>query len=206
MSKKCLIIVGAGGFGREVFEWALDDISTGNSQFEKIEFVDDYNKDIKNFRCTVSEFYPTQHDVVVIAIGKPSVRQKVANGLKSKNVIFGNLIHPSAIIASSSQVGDGFIACPFSLVSVDTKIGDHVHMNCMSSVGHDTVIGDYCTLSGHVDITGNCTIGESVFIGSGARLVPEKTICSGALIGAGTTIQKSIRKPYTYYHSGTRKL
>ncbi|GLQ35974.1 acetyltransferase [Amylibacter marinus] len=211
MHEKTLVIVGAGGFGREVFHWAEDQIIAGQADYTKLAFVDDNATELKplvadHFRGTIQDFSPRAEDRVVIAIGKPTTRRKIANLLGDRGAQFGAVIHPSAIVARSSTHGEGLIICPNSTISVDCTVGRHLHINHCSTIGHDTVIGDFVTLSSHVDVMGNCRLEDEIFLGSGARVLPGCSIAVASSIGAGATVQRSIKKTSVLYQVATKRM
>ena len=206
-----LIIVGAGGFGREVFQWAGDQMRSRQASFSDIKFIDDqpdqsYTDVSQNYLGRISDYCPAPNHRVVLAIGKNTTRRLLADSLADKGAVFGSVIHPTAIVARNSQQGPGLIMCPYTLISVDVVVGSHVHLNVSSSIGHDTRIGDFVTLSAHVDITGHCLVQNDVFFGSGSRTLPKCFIAAGTSVGAGATVQRSVRKKAVLYQIATKKL
>jgi sugar O-acyltransferase (sialic acid O-acetyltransferase NeuD family) len=194
---KRLIIAGAGGFGREVFAWAMGHPDCGE-QWEIAGFLDDNLSALDAFEYpvgvigTVDAYEPQAEDVFLCAIGSPPVRFLVCEKLLAKSARFISLIHPSVVIGGNVTLGRGVIICPQAVLTVDISIADFVIINCMSSVGHDVSIGAYTTLSGHCDVTGNVQIGEGTLLGSGARILPGKKIGSDALVGAGAVVIRSV--------------
>ena len=74
--KKHLVIIGAGGFGREVYTWALQTIQ-GGAPWAIKGFLDDksgtldgYKYDVPHLN-TVADYVPQQKDVFLCAIGEP---------------------------------------------------------------------------------------------------------------------------------------
>jgi len=211
MTNEVLIIVGAGGFGREVCEWATDQMLSERATFSDIKFIDDkpnrkFSAVAKNYMGRINEYNPCTNHRIVLAIGNSVTRRLLAKRLTEKGAVFGSVIHPTAIVARSSQQGSGLIMCPYSLVSSDVVIGSHVHMNVSSTIGHDTKVGDFVTLSGHVDITGSCNVEDDVFLGSGSRVLPKCFIAAGTSVGAGATVQRSVRQKSVLYQAATKKM
>lgn len=206
-----VILVGAGGFGREVLSWAQDSHEKGN--FPKVfGFLDDNPIALNNFDYNIDflgdidSYQPREKDVFLLGVAIPSIKEKVIRILRSKGANFLTLIHPSAVVARSASIGEGVIVCPFALISADTKIGDYVTINAMSSIGHDTVIGNFSTLSGHVDVTGQVVVGDAVFFGTGAKIIPRIKIGSKAKIGAGCTVMRSVAPGVTVYTNPAKRL
>ncbi len=194
---KRLIIVGAGGFGREVYAWAMHDPECGES-WEMHGFLDDNLQALEGFDYpigvvgAIDTYEPQEDELFLCAIGSPQVRFEVCEKLIARGANFYTLVHPSAVIGGNVTLGEGTIVCPQAVLTVDISIGEFVIINCLSSVGHDVVIGDYVSLSGHCDVTGNSQIGEGTLLGSGARILPGKKVGADALIGAGAVVIRSV--------------
>ena len=190
---KRLIIVGAGGFGREVFTWAMAHPDCGRL-WQIAGFLDDNPAALDGYKSAcgilgaVAAYTPCQEDVFVCAIGAPAIKRKVCELLLERSAEFISLVHPSAILGANVTLGKGAIICPYAIVTCDVIIGDFVAINCHSSVGHDVRIADWVTLSGHCDVTGQAELGEMAFLGSGARILPLKKIGARALVGAGSVV------------------
>jgi sugar O-acyltransferase (sialic acid O-acetyltransferase NeuD family) len=205
------ILVGAGAYARELIDWAYDTARAGTGR-EFDSFLDERADVFANqpyqleWLGTEKEFVPRESDRFVIAIGDPKIKRKVVAELKSKGAIFANLIHPSAVIARTAQLGEGVVLCPQAMVSANAKVGDFVTVNSLCSVGHDVVLGDYSTLSSHVDLTGYVNVGEEVFFGSGAKVLPKVRIADKARIGAGTLIMKSVAEGAVMYVLPSKRL
>lgn len=206
-----VILIGAGGFGREVLAWAGD--AHKADAFPKItSFLDDNAKALSGFSYDleylggVESYVPGATDLFVIGIGSIAVKKMIAERFFSTLDRFLTLIHPTAVVAPTARLGRGVVACPFSLISADTSIGDFVTINAMSSVGHDSVIGKFSTLSGHVDVTGQVNVGDGVFFGTGAKVVPRIKIGANSKIGAGCTVMRSVQPGVTYYTAPAKKL
>jgi sugar O-acyltransferase (sialic acid O-acetyltransferase NeuD family) len=208
---KRLILVGGGGFGRELINWSLDVAKAGLGP-SITAFIDDNSFALDGFNYDlaylgqIDQYLPQPGDLFVISVGDPEIKQKIYQKLTSKGAVFTQLIHPTAVIARSAKLGEGIIVCPFALVSADSVIGKMVAINGFSSVGHDVVLGDFCTLSAHVDLMGSVQVGESVFFGSGARVLPKVTVKARARIGAGTVILRTVGEDSVMYAQPAKKL
>ena len=193
---KDLYIVGAGGFGREVYTWlhAMD----ASSDWRFSGFLDDnatalggLNYD-KGVVAPISDFAVEPSQVFVCGIGGVSAKIKLCQPLIDQGARFLTIVHPTAVIGRNVQLGQGVVLCPGAILTCDIKIGAMTMINCCSSVGHDATIGDWCTISAHCDLTGHTKLGRGVFMGSGAKVVPGKSIGDDALIGAGSVVIQSV--------------
>ncbi|MGA3098744.1 MAG: acetyltransferase [Bryobacteraceae bacterium] len=195
---KRLLIVGAGGFGREVLGWAQD---AGPTQSDWIiggfldanpRALDGYPQETRVLGdpCT---FAASPDDVFICAIGDPTRKLQIARDLRVRGAKFINLSHPTALRGSNCRFGVGCIFGLYSTVTANVEIGDFVTVNAHSSVGHDVVLGDGCTLSAHCDVTGFAVLGEGAFMGSHACVLPGAKVGDYAKVGAGSVVLKRVR-------------
>ncbi len=197
MEKGRTIIVGAGGFGRELVNWARDCHRAGTLPpvagllDDNPRIMDGFSYDVGLIGAPV-DFVPMPEDQLLMAIGTPAIKQRVAEMLTARGGRFVSLIHPTTVIAGSARIGEGLILCPLSLVSADAQIGRLCSINALSSIGHDVRLGDYSTVSAHVDLTGSVAAGRSVMIGTGAKVLPRVKIGDGATIGAGSVVYRTV--------------
>lgn len=195
---KRLLIIGAGGFGREVLKWALD-IPQKNRNWEVGAFLDANPAVLDAYNCGFSilddpmNYFPKEGDRFICAIGHPLTKLRICRSLKERGAQFISLIHPTAIVGDRCIIGAGCIFCPGVVVTADVEIGDFVMMNLQSTIGHDAVVADGCTLSPHSDINGFASLGEGVFLGSHAVVLPGAKIGDYAIVGAGSVVLKRVK-------------
>lgn len=201
ISLKDLIIVGAGGFGRELLQWVKDinyRIENTDEKWNILGFIDDDPNALEGYACDygvigrIRDWIPKEGQRYAMAIANPSIKEQVANMLKTRGAVFARIVHPTASISDYADVGEGLVMYPNSLISVNTKIGDFVTL-LSSSVGHDAEIGDYCTISSYCDITGGVKLEERVFLGSHAAIVPRRRIKKDAYVAAGSVVVSNVK-------------
>lgn len=191
---KKLIVIGAGGYAREVAYTAVQ------SGFEVLGFLDDdqskHGKKISDFTCLGSiNMAPQFSDVqFVVGIGGPRIRKKIVSNLSGfSGLQFATIIHPSAVVLNKNvKIGAGTIVSPGVVLTTDIQIGSHCILNINIAIGHDTVVEDFVTLNPHAMICGNCSIESGAEIGVGATLIQGMTLGTGAMIGAGGVVTRSI--------------
>jgi sugar O-acyltransferase (sialic acid O-acetyltransferase NeuD family) len=192
-----LYIVGAGGFGREVYCW-LQDMGGSPRPWDFCGFLDDdadalrgmnYEKGVVG---SIADFVPKVSDLLVCGLGSVAVKKKLCEPLIARGAEFLTVIHPTAVIGANVQLGRGVILSPGVVLTCDINIGDMVMVNCCSSAGHDVSVGDWSTISAHCDLTGYTTLGQGVFLGSGARIIPGKSVGDFASVGAGSVVIRSV--------------
>jgi undecaprenyl phosphate N,N'-diacetylbacillosamine 1-phosphate transferase len=197
-SMKDLIIVGAGGFGRELLQW-VKDINSANTTWTIKGFIDDNPDALDGVQCdfavigSTKDWQPNNNEVFACAIANPNIKENIVASLKSKGASFVSIIHPKAIIGDHNHIGEGLIAYPNSCITANVVVGDFVTLLC-SSIGHDAVIGDYSTISSYCDITGGVNMGKRVFLGSHVTIVPGRKIGDDAYLGAGSVVFTHVKE------------
>ena len=206
-----LVIVGAGGFGREVLCWARD-VEPTQSDWRIGGFLDANAGALYGFNVPLeilgdpAEFTPAATDRFICAIGDPATKKRLVFGLAARGARFTTLIHPSVIVGTDCRFGDGCILCPRVVVTTHVTLGRFVTVNLAATVTHDAEVGDWSTLSDHVDITGKARLGEAVFAGSHACVLPGLRVGDGAVVGAGTVVTQDVPDRSIVFGSPARKI
>jgi len=208
-----VIIVGGGGFGRELVSHVGDAHRAGMLP-PLGGYVDDAGDVLAAFGHyghvpylgSLDDLRPGPDDLFTLAVGSPRTKKLLAERLRTRGAQFATVIHPSAITSPTSRIGEGAIVGTHAGPGVDTRIGDFVTINSYSGIGHDAVIGDFTTLSGHVDVTGGAVIGEGVFIGSKASILPRVKVGDWASIGAGSLVYRTVAAGATVYAAPAKLL
>jgi sugar O-acyltransferase (sialic acid O-acetyltransferase NeuD family) len=195
---KDIIIIGAGGFGREIV-WLIDTINKKEKEWNIIGFIDDFKEkdtEISRYRVIGDTDLLMNYDkeiYVIIAIGNSEDRKNLYNKLLVNiNIKFPVLIAPTASIGNNVDIGEGSIICAYSTLTTDIKIGKNVIINVGSTIGHDATIEDFVTGFPSISISGYDTIGESSHIGVGSRIIQNLKIGPNTIIGAGAVVIKDI--------------
>ena len=201
LQKKKLIIVGAGDFGREVFNWAID-VRKKNG-WEIIGFLDSNlhaQKGFSNLPPIIGnpmEYQPHENELFICAIARPKLRIEICRRLKEAGAIFTKLVHDTAIIGQNTVIEEGCIICPRVTITTDVHIGKNVILNVGATVGHDAVIGEGSTINSHVDVTGFATLGKGVFLGSHAVILPNAQVGDFATVCAGSVVLRRVQPGVT---------
>ncbi len=194
--KKRLMIIGAGGHGK-----VIADIASVIG-YEKIEFLDDdtSRKECMNYPIigTSNEFLKHRDADYFVAVGNASVRKNLQEKLENSGISVVTLIHPSTVIASNTEIGNGSVVMAGSVINPDTRIGKGCIINTCASVDHDNRIGDYVHVSVGSHLCGTVTVENGTWIGAGTIVSNNIQICEDCMIGAGAVVIKDIKEPGTY--------
>ena len=191
-----IIIVGAGGFGREVYLWAKDSFS--KDQYRIKGFLDDNNRALDNFNLdigiieNIGGYMPEEKDRFLIAIGNVKIKKSIIKKLIGKKAKFLSLIHPTAIVVNTARIGQGVIICPFCLVSDNVELNDFVMMNIYSSCGHDAKVGKYCILSPYATLNGFVILKDEVFLGTHTTVIAYKKVGYQSKVSANSVVMRDV--------------
>lgn len=178
-------ILGAGGHAKVIIEIAelLD---------HKIAGVFDQNEEVK----TILD-YQVSHDFellskkqnIFFALGNNQNRKKSSEKFQSN---YFNLIHPSAIITKSIDLGKGNAIMAGVVINSSVKIGDFCILNTSASIDHDCEINDYVHISPKAALAGNVIVKEGAQIGISACVKQNITVGKWAIVGAGAVVVKDV--------------
>lgn len=192
-----LVIIGAGGFGREAVAWAQQSVQVGRD-WEFKGLIDD-NLDAFKHRPSpgrllgrIQDYQPAGDEVFVCAIGVPAIKRKVSELIAARGGKFTRLVHRTAVLGHEVDLAEGVILCPYVVVSANNRLGRGVGVNIHASVDHDANIGDWSQVNCHCDLTAAVEVGREVFMGSRVSVIPNVRIGEGAYIGAGSVVLRDV--------------
>ena len=193
-----VVILGAGGFAREVLDVYDACNDAGWGPFEVIGFLANGQPagTIINDRPVLGdvEWLGAQDDppLAICGIGDPIVRRQVCGRAAELGATFHSIVHPDARLTRWLELGPGSIVTAGCILTNRIQIGSHVHLNLDSTVGHDVVIEDFVTVAPGVHVSGNVTLGSGSNIGTGAAIIQGLRIGAGSVIGAGAVVTEDI--------------
>jgi sugar O-acyltransferase (sialic acid O-acetyltransferase NeuD family) len=195
-----LIIVGAGGFGREMYHWAKDCFPADRYRFKG--FLSAKPTDLDGFAIDAPilgdpmVYEPQPNDRFVFAIGLIDVKRRLIDALAAKGAQFERLIHPTAIVCPTAQLGTGVVICPFVTVSDSVRVDDHAMLNFYASCGHDAHVGAYSVLCPYATLNGFAVIEEEVFLGTHTTVTPSRRVGHHSKVSANSMVSHNA-PPYS---------
>ena len=194
---KNIVIVGAGGVGREV-SLIIQQINRLEPTWNLIGYIDD---NPENWGNVVNGYavlggidsltMMCKDTYVIIAIANYEVKKRIVTKLNNK-FKFATIVHPKVLIHDYMEIGEGCIVYEGVIITTNVSIGNHVIISPKCGVGHDTIIKNYVSLLWNVNISGNDRIGEGVMFGSGSTIIQGKNVGMAAITGAGAVVTKDI--------------
>lgn len=140
--------------------------------------------------------YPSAEILLVNGLGsteRPFKRGELFHFFKKQGYSFYSLIHPSAIISSYVELGEGVQIMAGAIVHAGSKLGDNVIVNTRASVDHDCYLGAHVHLAPGVTLSGGVWIGEQTHIGTGASVIQNVKIGVNCFVAAGALVVKDIQ-------------
>lgn len=125
----------------------------------------------------------------VIAIGDNRTRRKIAETL---SITWATIIHPTAVIDPTAQIGEGTVVCAGAFVLVDAVVGRHVIINTAASIDHDCRVDDFAHISVGCRLGGKIRIGRGTLLGVGACVKPCITVGESCVAGVGAVIVRDV--------------
>lgn len=198
---KDLVIIGAGGFAREV-AWLVEEINKNTPQWNMAGYIDEDEEkweQVLNGYPVLGSFAALEklplNTLAICAVGSPADKLRLVKKAKVLGRKFATLIHPAISLSSTVTVGEGVIICTDCILTINISIGDHVAINPGCGIGHDAVLQSYSTLMWHVNVAGKAVVGEGCTLGTKTTVLQGVSIGKWCTVGAGAVVTKEI-PPY----------
>lgn len=188
---KKVVIVGAGGLGRQVLAQLQVDYGHG-IDWVIDGFLDERGPEVVPealfypWLGTPQDHQPTDRQIFVVAVGDPASREKQVQLLLAKGAKFIS-VRTRVHLGARTQYGPSFFGYDVSS-GVDAKIGGYCFIDQQCMIGHDTVIEDYVHMGPRCLVAGYVKIGKGAVINSGAMIARDITIGEGAVVGMGAVV------------------
>lgn len=144
-------------------------------------------------------------DYFVLALGNNVVKRMLVERIRSFGGKFTTLIHPTATIAKTAQLGEGNIICPFVMIGPNVIIGDFNHLTSQSIISHDSIVGDYNFFATAL-LCGHTVVGDDNYMGIRVTTIPEITIGNRNKLQAGMIVDKNIDDDSTLFYRYKEKI
>lgn len=131
-------------------------------------------------------------DMVVCAVVSP-LRERLVMEAAQRRVLFVHVIHDSAIISRTADVGAGSIVNRGAVLDTGCEVEEQVIVNRGALLGHHVAVGKFSTIGPGANLAGHVVVGRRCFIGMGAQILEGRTIGDGAIVGAGSVVTHDVR-------------
>lgn len=198
-----LAIVGAGGFGRETYDQVLSS-DPFSDRWRLAGFIDPMADEELLLSMGSSwlggdyDFLEASSaDAVLIAVGDPHLRGRIATLYRAAGVDIADFVHPSVEYGSRTSWGEGCIILSGVMLMTNSILGNFVNLDRRSMIGHDSHIGDFATLHPAAVMSGNVTVGAYARLGTCSCILPNISIGSSVVVGAGAVVTSPIAEGVT---------
>jgi len=130
----------------------------------------------------------------VVAVGgsRNADRLDLMRMLEDAALTAATLIHPTAFVASSAQIGVGSQILAHANVCADAVLGRGCIINTGASVDHECELADGVHIAPGAILCGCVRVGTCAFIGAGAVLIPRISVARDAVVAAGAVVTKDV--------------
>ena len=202
MTRKRIVVVGAGGQAREI-EWLIREINAREPRYEFLGFVvsdlarcgNHDSRDAILGDYAWLEENRSLIDAVAIGIGTPAARLKVGREVFAllPDAELPPLVHPSVILDFDSvRIGPGVVICAGTVGTVNLTFDALALCNFGCTLGHEAVVGQGSVVNPGANISGGVVLGAGVLVGTGAQILQYCRIGDGATVGAGAVVLEDV--------------
>ena len=205
-----LIIIGAGGMGRSLYDNAQESVGYGEIFVVK-GFIDDNLAALDGYPDyppvigTIKDYIPQENDVFVSSIGGAS-RRACMEAVISRGGTFINLIHSTARIRKNVRLGTGNFIGAYVVIGNDTEIGDYNMIQTYTVIGHDSRVGNWNRIDVHVVCVGGIVMEDETVIHTSAVISHNVTVETGAHVGALSFVIRKVRAGTTVIGNPAKRL
>lgn len=195
---KQLLIIGAGGMGRCVYNIAINSCGYGTEFIVKgflekeVKTMDGYD----GYPPIVADddsYVITPEDVFVCSIGDVKTKTIVVESYRKRGAKFMSLIHKKAILGMNVVLGDGCVIDEGVHIDPDVKVGDNCLIQAQTIIGHDSRIGANVRIDSQSFLVGGTVVDDCATIYTKAMINHNVTIGKNAVVGACSFVIKSVK-------------
>lgn len=207
---KHLIIIGAGGMGRTMYDMARESNGYG-IEYDIRGFIDDNIAALDNFAnyppliAPIKGYQPNENEVFICSIGG-SARKKCMEEIIYKEGQFLTMIHSTARIGTNVQIGEGSIVGAYTTIGADAKVGKYNLIQSYTVIGHDSVIGNWNRIDTHVTLVGGTIVQDGADIHTSAMISHNVTIENNARVAACSFVIRRVKEGTTVMGNPAKKL
>ena len=123
----------------------------------------------------------------VVCVGSIAVRRELIALLDPAHAAPA-LVHPSAVVAPSADLGVGVAVCPRAVVHSFASVAAHAIINTGAIVEHDVRVGENTHVAPGSVLAGSSSVGADTLIGLHACVLPRVRVGDRCVVGAGAAV------------------
>lgn len=193
IGKQNLLILGAGGFAKSIGDVAQETglfnvfgYAVNMPPFERDSFLS--GKPI----FWIDELEDLDKNLL-LACGLGSMKRiRFIEKVSSMGFQFTNIIHPTAYVSPTVNLGEGIFINSGSQIASDASLSDHVIINRGALIGHGVRIEKYSVISPGANIASNVNVGARTTIGMGTIIIDQVKVGNYCFVGAGSLVTQDV--------------
>ena len=137
----------------------------------------------------------TAHDPAMVELangigstGDPARRIAVFETFRARGFRFARVVHPSAIVPTDTQIGEGAQIMAGVIIQPGCRVGVNAILNTGARIDHDCDIGEHVHIAPGAILCGEISIGARSHIGAGTVVVQTVSVGAGCLVAAGAVV------------------
>lgn len=195
-----LVLIGAGGFGREAAQAVQALVGTG-AAWRLLGYIDDDparhgqvidGTAVLGGRDLISRLPEAS---VVVCTGRPGdyvSRMRIVSELGLPPARYATIVHPSAAVSRTSSVGAGSVLLAHVTLTAAVKVGAHVAIMPHVTLTHDDVVDDFVTIASGVNLGGGVRVQRAAYLGAGALIGENRMVGAFSLVGMGAVVTRDV--------------
>lgn len=208
---KNLIIIGAGGMGRQVFLFAQGckgyqkDYVIKGFLDDNLDAMDGFD-DFPPLLGSVDDYEIQPDDVFFNSIGDVASKKRCINKILERGGVFITLIHPTAGVSKGTKVGRGCMIAARVGIGTDSEIGDFCLIQDNAIVGHDVKVGNFCRIDCNVVLIAGVSLEDDVCIHTSSVINHNVHIGEGAMVGALSFVIRNVKPGTTVQGNPAKRI
>ena len=207
---KQLLILGAGGMGKEMYYIARQCLGY-STEFTIKGFLDfpnpDWDTTIYPPILGFEDDYEIQpDDVFSCSVGEVPLKRKICEKMKARGARFQTLICDTAKVNETVIIGEGSIIDHFTIIGSDTVIGENCLIQAYTVVGHDCYVGSYARIDNQCTCVGGTKVLDGATVHTGSVINHGVIVGEDATVGACSFVIRKVKAGTTVCGNPARKL
>ena len=210
---KNLIIIGARGWGREVYAAVIDTKAYRNGEVIVKGFLDSKSDAFEGLKGNyppilgAPETYEIQEDdVFFVAMGEPKWRKYFAEMMEKKGAKFISIICAGAYVNPTATIGEGSFVSGWTCVSDNVVLGKHTIVHVFCDLGHDVKVGNYSSIEAYSFLGGYAEVGEESVMHVRSTLIRHKKIGNQVHVGSSSVVMRNINDGLHVFGNPAQKI
>lgn len=195
---KKLIIIGGAGNGTVVLS-TVEDINDDHPQWEILGFLNDFEtRPINGYpvlgkidRSGVDNFLKYDDVFFLFTLISTKFNHHFIHRLVDLEIPqqkFATIIHPTAVVSRSSQIGRGVMIQPFVSIGPNVQLGDHIQIYAQAFIGHNSRLADYAYVANNACVGAAVHLCEGAYLGTNSSTLENVTLGKWSLVGMGSVV------------------